>query len=145
MSSACAELLPYDLAPRSEYCYSTSTRPPRSFHVISPGWWGFALRCIHKHHIYITGIRLKCRLCVPYTYGLVPKRDGPPILSSILLPPFQTKVTPNLPTLRLKRNLEKLVPVENVHSTRNEGKVVAAARDGELSDQSAGRIPTARC
>jgi hypothetical protein len=63
--------------------------------------------------------------------------------SSILLTPSQTKVTPDFPTLRLECNLEKLVPVENVQTTWHEGKVVAATRDSERSDQSAGRIPPA--
>ena len=73
----------------------------------------------------------------------VSKRERSPLLSSILLTPSQTKVTPDFPTLRLERDLEKLVPVENVHTARNEGKVVAAARDSEFPDQSAGGVPTA--
>ena len=77
--------------------------------------------------------------------SIVPKCEGTSIPSSILLTPSQTKVTPDFPTLRLERNLEKLVPVENVHTTRNEGKVVAATRDSKFADQGAGRIPTARC
>jgi hypothetical protein len=54
--------------------------------------------------------------------------------SSILPTPSQTKVTPDFPTLRLERNLEKLVPVENVQTTWNEGKVVATTRDSKRSD-----------
>lgn len=57
------------------------------------------------------------------------------ILSIILLNPSQTEVSPDFPTLRLERNLEKLVPIEDVHAARDEGKVVAATRDSELSDQ----------
>jgi hypothetical protein len=74
---------------------------------------------------------------------MVFKWDATSMLSSILLPPSQTKVTPDFPTLCLERNLEKLVPVENVQTTWNEGKVVAATRDSKCSDQNTGRVPTA--
>jgi len=58
-------------------------------------------------------------------------------LSSILSIPVQPKVTPNSPALRLKRDLEELIPIEKVHATRNEGEIVAATRNSELSNQDA--------
>ena len=51
--------------------------------------------------------------------------------------PIQPKVTPNSPALCFERDLEDLVPVEHVHSARNEGKIVAATRDSELPNQNA--------
>ena len=75
--------------------------------------------------------------------GIVFKWDGSSLLSSILLTPSQTKVTPDFPALRLERDLEKLVPVEDVHTTWDEGEVVAATSNSKLPDQYTGRIPTA--
>jgi hypothetical protein len=58
-------------------------------------------------------------------------------LSSILSTTVQPKVTPNSPALCLKRDLENLIPVEQIHAARDESKVVAATRNSELSDQHA--------
>jgi hypothetical protein len=62
-------------------------------------------------------------------------------LLSIRLPTTKPKVPPNNPALSLDSNLKQLVRVENVHSTRDESEVVAAARNGELADEDARGVP----
>jgi hypothetical protein len=71
----------------------------------------------------------------PHTFGTISKWNVSSLLLSILLTLSQTKVTPDLPALRLERYLENLVPIEDVHAPRDEGEIVAATRDSELPDQ----------
>jgi hypothetical protein len=59
-------------------------------------------------------------------------------LSSILRLPTQAKVSLHCPALSLNSNLENFVCVEDVDSTWNEGKIVAATRDSELEVVSIG-------
>ena len=54
----------------------------------------------------------------------------------------QAEITPHNPTLSLDGHLEQLVRIKDVDSTRDESKVVAAARNGELADEDAFGVPS---
>lgn len=57
---------------------------------------------------------------------------------------IKTEVPLDSPPLRLKIDLENLVPIEQVHAARDEGEVVAAAGDGELSNENAFWVPAVK-
>jgi hypothetical protein len=82
-----------------------------------------------KHTTYIL-LSLTCRSC---------QTLRSPSSISLLTP--QPKIPPNNPPLSLDSNLEQLVRIKNVHATRHESEVVAAARNGELADEDARRVP----